>query len=320
LTSVATWPPKGGYSSLIPAGRQALLEEDTIIISRSGSKDHTVAIPLMAKGRITGVLVLVSRSAFTPSQRAFLQVAASMMALIISNSQLYTKLERHAVLEERNRLAREVHDGLAQSLGFLNFKMQHIGRLLDREQWEAARQGLQEMRTALGDLYDEVRLTIQDLRWSPEDGQGLVEQLQHYIAAFRDRTGLEVSFVVEGEPNLSPRDEIHLFRIVQEALANVHKHAHARQIWVRLCAGTTGAILEVEDDGDGMPSTGYPEDAIASSDPAHFGLRIMRERAEAIGGQMSVQSAPGKGTRLQVEMNGASLLITPSLSQASESN
>jgi signal transduction histidine kinase len=320
LTSVASWPEKEGHPGLLPAARQALLDEDTIIITRSGSKDHVVAIPLMAESQTTGVLVLASRSAFTSSQHAFLQVAAGMMALIISNSQLYTKLERQAVLEERNRLAREVHDGLAQSLGFLNFKMQHIDRLLSREQWEAVRQGLQEMRASLGDLYNEVRLTIQDLRWSPEAGLGLVEQIQHYVAGFQDRTGLEVSLAIEGEPNLSPRDEIHLFRIVQEALTNVHKHAQAHQVRIRLCAGPAGANLEVEDDGVGLPATNNPEETTPSGVPGHFGLRIMRERAEAMGGQLFVQSLPGHGTRLQVVVNCASLLVSPSLSQASDSN
>jgi signal transduction histidine kinase len=320
LVCVASWPEQEMQPGHISSAAQALLDEDTIVMTKSGSKEHVVAIPLTAEGQTRGVLVLASRHAFTAAQRAFLQVAASMVALVISNSQLYAKLERQAVLEERNRLAREVHDGLAQSLGFLNFKMQHITRQLDREQWPAVRQGLEEMREALQEIYSEVRLTIQDLRWSLEDEQGLLERLRQYVTDFGERVGLEAHFAVQGQPNLSPRDEVHLFRIVQEALANVQKHARAQKVWVRLSVGPEGTILEVEDDGIGMPADLYPQDAATAGGPEHFGLRIMQERAEAIGGQLSLHSVPGEGTRLKLTVNTAHVLLTPSLSNASESH
>jgi signal transduction histidine kinase len=231
-----------------------------------------------------------------------------MMALTIRNSQLYAELESQAVMEERNRLAREVHDGLAQSLGFLNFKMQQVDRLLAREQWEVARQALREMREGVQDLYTEVRLTIQDLRWpSSEDDQGLDERLHQYVTAFAARTNLDVSLEVDGEPHLSPQEEAHLFRIVQEALANVRKHAQAQRVWVRLRAGPEETTLEVEDDGKGLSPAAYPQDSVRSASlrdlpdiAEHFGLRIMQERAEAMGGRLSLRSVPGQGTRLQV--------------------
>lgn len=320
LVCAATWPEKDMLPGHISSAEQALLDQDTIVMTKSGSKEHVVAIPLAAEGQTRGVLVLTGRHAFTAPQRAFLQIAASMVALVISNSQLYAKLQTQAVLEERNRLAREVHDGLAQSLGFLNFKMQHITRLMDRRQWPAVRQGLEEMREALQDIYSEVRLTIQDLRWSLEDKQGLPERLHQYVTDFGERAGLEARFAMQGQADLSPRDEAHLFRIVQEALANVQKHARAQKVWVRLSVGPEGIILEVEDDGIGMPADSDPPDATASGGLGHFGLRIMQERAEAIGGQLSLHSAPGEGTRLKVTVNAAHVLLTPSLSNASESH
>jgi signal transduction histidine kinase len=320
LVCVASWPEREMQPGYVSAAEQALLDEDTITMTRSGSREHVVAIPLTAEGQTRGVLVLASRHPFTTAQRAFLQVAASMVALVISNSQLYSKLERQAVLEERNRLAREVHDGLAQSLGFFNFKTQHLTRLLDHEQWPALRQGLEEMREALQNMYSEVRLTIQDLRWSLEDEQGLTERLNQYVTDFGQRAGLEAHFATQGQPHLSPRDEVHLFRIVQEALANVQKHAQAQKVWVRLSAGSEGTSLEVEDDGIGIPAASYPEDTAPTGGPGHFGLRIMQERAEAIGGQLSLHSVPGEGTRLQVSINAAHVLVAPSLSKASESH
>jgi signal transduction histidine kinase len=310
LAPIAAWPAAETNPQLLLPARKALLEEDALITADSQPKGHVAAIPLMAEGHIVGVLALASRYAFTSSQAAFLRVAASLLALIIRNSQLYARLESQAVWEERNRLAREVHDGLAQSLGFLNFKLQQVDRLLTREQWEAARQAMQEMRQGIQDLYAEVRLTIEDLRWFPEDGQGLPERLRQYAQAYGQRTGLDVSLAVDGEPHLSPQDEVHLFRIVQEALANVHKHAGARHAWVRLRAGAQGVFLEIEDDGTGMLPGVAPQAAPAADAPGHFGLRIMQERAAAMGGQLSLHSVPGQGTRLQVAIGPAQAPVT----------
>jgi len=318
LTSIIAWPESSTRPHLISTAHRALLEEDTITTTDSRLQEHLVAIPLMAEGLTTGVLVLASQYPFTASQQAFLQVAGGMIALIIRNSQLYGQLESHAVLEERNRLAREFHDGLAQGLGFLNFKMQQVERQLAREQWEAAREALGEMREGIQNLYTEVRQTIQDLRWIPADGQRLSERLGQYVLEFGNRTALDVHLDVKGEPNLSPQDEVHLFRIVQEALANVHKHAQAQHVWVRLQGGSEATTLEIEDDGTGITWEKSSEDSAPSDAPSHFGLRIMRERAEAMGGRLSVRSTPGQGTRLQVTVGTSSPLDTFAISAASE--
>jgi signal transduction histidine kinase len=309
LISVAAWPGEKACPHLATPAYQSLQAGDSVITTNGSLRgEHKVAIPLIAEGLTMGILVLAGRHPFTASQIAFLRAAAGMMALVIRNSQLYAELESQAVLEERNRLACEVHDGLAQSLGFLNFKMQQVDRLLAREQWEAARRALREMREGVQDLYTEVRLTIQDLRWpSSEGGLGLDERLRQYVTAFAARTNLDVSLDVDGEPRLSPQEEVHLFRIVQEAMANVRKHAQAQHVWVRLRTGPEGTTLEVEDDGAGLSPAAYPQDSVRSESlwdlpdvAGHFGLRIMQERAEAMGGRLSLRSAPGQGTRLQV--------------------
>jgi signal transduction histidine kinase len=310
LISLAAWAKNSTYPHLISIAQRALLEEDSIMATNPQHEGYEVAIPLMAEGLTTGVLVLASQHSFTASQQAFLRVAASMMALIIRNSQLYTKVERQAVLEERNRLAREFHDGLAQGLGFLNFKMQQVERLLAREQWETAQESLAEMREGARDLYAEVRQTIHNLRWFPEDGKGLNERLHQYVLDFSHRTGLDVSLDVKDEPKLSPQDEVHLFRIVQEALVNVYKHSQAEQAWVRLHVGPEATILEIEDDGAGIRWEGFSHDDAPSDTSEHLGLRIMQERAEAMGGQLSLDSAPGRGTRLRVTL-GAPNTVDP---------
>jgi signal transduction histidine kinase len=316
LTSVAAWPTNNIHPDLMSTAQRALLEEDSLTTS-ANNKEQVMAIPLMAEGMTTGVLALTSQHPVSPSQHALLQIAAGMIALIIRNSQLLAKLESQAVLEERNRLAREVHDGLAQGLGFLNFKMQQVDRLLARQESEAARQALGEMRGGVQDLYTEVRQTIQDLRWLPEDEQGLSERLRQYVVDFGDRTGLDINLTMDGEPELSPQVEVQLFRIVQEALNNVHKHAQARHASVRLWVDPGGAtVLEIEDDGTGIMEDAASQEPVSTHSRDHFGLRIMQERAEAMGGQLSLHSVPSRGTRLQVRLDGPHSLDTRVMSSA----
>ncbi|GAB4542027.1 MAG: hypothetical protein Kow0063_33510 [Anaerolineae bacterium] len=320
LAPIATWPAGEACGDLVSVAEKALLEEDLIIAAASQTKEHMIAIPLVVESLTVGVLALASQRTFSAAQQAFLRVGASMIALIIRNSQLYAQLKRQAVLEERNRLAREFHDGLAQGLGFLNFKMQQVDRLLAREEWEAARTAMNEMRTGLQELYTDVRQTIQDLRWFPEDGQSLGERLLQYVTEFSESTGLKVFLDIKGQVELSPQAEVHLLRIVQEALTNVHRHAQAEHAWVRLQTNLDATLLEIEDDGKGLL-----EEASAHCDTApaeasgHFGLRIMQERAEAIGGELSLQSLPGRGTRLQVRLGSQHPVDPYAVSTASRS-
>lgn len=302
LTAVAAWPQPDICAQVIDLAHQAFEERRPVVSNDVRPGEQVLAVPLVAEGLVVGVLALRSSRHLSAFQTSFLHISASMMALLVRNSQLHAELESQAVLEERNRLAREVHDGLAQSLGFLNFKVQQVDRLLARGQWEGARRALQELRQGVQDVYGEVRLTIQDLRWAPEGNGGLIERLRKYVETFAGRTGLEVTLEVRGEPRFSPLQEVHLFRVAQEALTNVHKHAHARHVWVRLYGNASDVMLEVEDDGVGLSVNPNPV-------PGRFGLRIMQERVEAIGGRVSLESMPERGTRLRVTVPNRRLAL-----------
>jgi signal transduction histidine kinase len=299
LDPVVSWPGEGAPPRLARLAQRALREAQLVIVVGPNNDGHGVAVPLAVEGQTVGALTLAGQHPFAEPQTALLSAAAGLMALLVRNSQLYQRLESQAVLEERGRLAREVHDGLAQGLGFLNLKLQHVDRLLNRQEWEAARQALGELRAGVQDLYAEVRLTIQDLRWRADGAQGLVERLQEYVAEFSTRSGLDVSLTAAGEPNLPPRDEVRLLRIAQEALVNVHRHARARQVRVRLRAEPEGIVLEVEDDGIGLPLE-HAEGAESLEGRGHFGLRHIRERVESMGGRLDLHSVPDQGTVLKV--------------------
>lgn len=301
LIPVASWPGEEFHPHLATLARKALGTATVTAAVGPGNSGHAAALPLVVQGVIIGALVLAGQHPFASSESAVLSAAAGMMALMVRNTQLYAELERQAILEERSRIARRVHDGLAQSLASLNLKVQETDRLLVYERWADARQALRELREGIQSTYADVRVTIQDLRWPFEDGQGLVECLDQCVAASADLAGLEVSLIVEGEPNLSPRAEVHIFRIVQEALVNIRRHAQARRAWVRLLSRPEGMTLEVEDDGIGLPAE-YRAGELPGEPAGHFGLRIIRERVEAIGGQLSLSSVSSAGTKLRVTL------------------
>jgi signal transduction histidine kinase len=293
LTLSACWPNAESALPLAGFAEFALAAENREILETPSDMGHVTVVPLVSEGRPMGVAALASRSAYTMMQLAFLRVAASVMAIVIRNGQLYAELESQAVLEERHRLARDMHDGLAQYLGFLNLKVQQVERLLGREP-EAARQALHEVREGINDMYAEVRVAIQDLRSPGVHERDLAEQLQEFVAAFAVRSGLAISFTSNGNPDVSPLAKVHLLRITEEALTNIHRHAQARQCWVRLEVGSNGAMLEIKDDGIGLA------DGVTPNSPVSFGLRIMQERVQSVGGHFRLHSRPGEGVLLQV--------------------
>jgi signal transduction histidine kinase len=303
LDTAASWPREAAPPRLARLAQRAARKFERVIIAGSEKEKHGVAVPLAVEGQIIGILALTGKRQFTEPQTVLLNAAAGMMALLVRNSQLYQRLESQAVLEERGRLAREVHDGLAQDLGFLNVKLQQVDRLLDRQEWEAAREALSELHAGAQDLYAEVRLILQDLRWRPNGAEGLSEHLQQCVADFIVRSGLDVSLTIDGDPYLPAHHELQLLRIAQEALANVHRHAGAQHVHVRLGAMPEGIVLEVEDDGVGLPPE-VADDLESQEAPGHFGLRHMRERVEGMGGRLDLNSAPNQGTVLKVLVPG----------------
>ncbi len=291
LIPVAAWPEGQEPDSLLPFAR--LTVTHCTKYANDSPDTSILGFPLVAETFCVGALVLGGPLIFAANQADFLKIAIDMMGLIIRNSQLYAELESQAVLEERSRVAREVHDGLAQSLGFFNFKLQQVDRLLAREEWTAARQALQELREGTQEFYAEVRSTIQDLRLADGQNEPLGLRLREYGGAFADRTGLMIAVNASDDLSLMPHVKTDLLRIVQEALSNVHRHAQAKHVSVTLRRDTDSIVLEIQDDGAGLAEA-------APDAPAHFGLRIIRERAKNLGGQFQLSSQPGLGTKLRV--------------------
>ena len=265
---------------------------------RSAGFEVYVALPLGHREEIVGAFGVASKDAqrlASDRELHLLEGIGERVALAIVNARLHEQVLDGAVLDERVRIARELHDGLAQVLGYINTQTQAVKRLLATERIDAALAELDAMEEAARAVYGDVREAIVGLRTSLPR-QGLIPSLRQYLDEFSTMTGAEASLAVGAdELTLRPEVEIQVLRIVQEALANVRKHAAAVSVTVDVDLIDGSLAVSVVDDGRGF------DPASASRGPwPRFGLQTMQERAAAVGGKFTVESHPGSGTRVGV--------------------
>ncbi len=255
-----------------------------------------LAVPLfLPSGQVTGSLLVAGKRPldFDEQELDILQNTAAQSALLIENERMFLSLEYNAVIQERIRLAREIHDGLAQTLAFLKLKTSQMQSFLSQGDMTRLSQVLQQNYQALADAYLDTRQAIDNLRITPQPG--LMLWLEQLISEFESSSGLIVKRSIETDVELSPEVQAQLIRILQEALSNIRKHAHAAQVWVSLREWERDLILEVGDDGQGFDPQEMPE-------LSKYGLRGMRERAEFVGADIQVTSQPRQGTIVRLRL------------------
>jgi len=208
------------------------------------------------------------------------------------------EIKQRAIREERERISRELHDGMAQILGYVNTKVTAVRLLLKKKQHDGAEEHLLQLEEAARELFVDVREAILGLRMNSQDGIGFAAAIQEYSQQYSRLSNIPVDLKVDTGAEslrLDAEIELQLLRIVQEALTNVRKHASADDAWIALELDDEKITLTVGDDGLGFDSNNDHGDK-----PIQFGLRSMQERAETIGAQFSVDSEPGAGTRVEV--------------------
>jgi len=259
-----------------------------------------IALPISQRDRVFGTLVVGYRKPhhFTTDEERFLITLANNLGIAIENAQMYNRVQSLAAIEERERLAREMHDGFAQALTYMNFHVTGILGELDKKNYDKAEKELQEMKGVIKQTYEEVRQAIFDLKHTAIPQGEFIKRLTTYLSEFGKTAGLETRIVVKDElnPKLHPDIEVQLIRIVQEALVNVRKHANATRVVITLERCSVGLRIIIEDNGQGF----VVEDVEPQVD-RHYGLGIMRERAESIGAILTVESTLKEGTRVIVE-------------------
>lgn len=205
-----------------------------------------------------------------------------------------TQVRQRAILQERDRIARELHDGVAQLLGYVNTKAV-AARLMVRDgNTTGAQKLLSQLEAASKELFTDVRVAILGLKASNSAGLVFPENLRQYVDRFRDLSGMSVEVEVGRVPlphGVPAETELQLLRITQEALANSHKHSQATSAEVSIDISEQHVELRVADNG-----VGFDPDGSRGNGRPHFGLSTMRERAEAIDGELTIASQPGEGT------------------------
>lgn len=305
LTTAAAWHKAGRDSddstpSVSPLVLRAL-RGDAGFVAGSGRPEDTaevrhteVAVPVRTKTGVLGVLDirddeeggLDERDIFT------LQTLADQVAVAIENARLYETGQQLAVSEERNRLARELHDSVTQELFSMTMITDALPMLMDKRP-EAAKERMQRLHELARGALAEMRALLFALRPAALAEEGLVAAITKHAAAVEAREGLAVHVEIEGDGRPPQPVEEALYRVFQEALNNVVKHAKAKTVWVRLAIDAEQTVLSVRDDGIGM-------DAGVQLGMKTMGLASMRERVAAIHGEFRLESAPGAGTTVHV--------------------
>jgi PAS domain S-box-containing protein len=286
----------GEWQLVAPIREKPRFSQEIDILSRE-QPGSTMALPLRSRKNIVGVLEISSirEDAFDGHDRVLLENLSSGAAFAIENALTYAAAQETAVLAERNHLAHELHDAVSQLLFSASVIAESLPRLWERNP-ERVRQGLTQLHQLTKGALAEMRTLLLELRPTTLMNTSLGELLNQLTDAIRGRTRLKVDLTVKGSRTLPADVRVALYRIVQEALNNIIKHARASRVTISLVNEEDIVTLCIADDGKGFDP--------AAVLPGHMGISIMRERAESAGISLDVQSRVGRGTKIVATWSG----------------
>jgi two-component system nitrate/nitrite sensor histidine kinase NarX len=237
------------------------------------------------------------------------------LGMAIDKARLDNETNRLSIMEERTRLAHELHDSLAQTMASLRFQVRVLDESLRKGEEPAVWHELEQIENNLDEAYAELRELITHFR-APIDKRGLVPAVEHLATRFRNQTGIHVFLQQEWNVVQLPANiEVEVLRIIQESLNNIKKHSQAHTVRVILRSTPQGAChILIEDDGVGIDTT---LDKDTRED--HYGLNIMSERAKRINGKLKIESEPGEGTRITLTFKYSSNTKPPKQTNTSNS-
>src|SRR5215204_6504495 len=256
-----------------------------------------LGVPIVARGGIIGALYLTDKEqadSFSDADERLIVLLAAHAAIAIENARLHERSRELSIVEERNRLARELHDSVTQQLFGVVLAAESAGELLERG--DAAGEQLARVQALARGAMEELRSVVFELRPASLEAEGLGQVLRKHVEVLRHVSGREIELRVASPPALSAAAAGQVFRIAQEALQNALRHAGAERIEVRLENGGGRLALSVADDGRGF-------DVLAPGVRGRrLGLTSMAERAAELGGRLTIESRPGEGTTVRLEV------------------
>ena len=270
--------------------------------------ETVVTIPVRLHDRLMGELDLFFNARIQPSapERSLLEALSRHLASGMENLRLNALEKEAAVSQERHLLARELHDSIAQSLAFLKIQVQLMRDALKKADSQAADKILEEIDVGVRESYSDVRELLLHFR-TRTNTEDIEPALTTTLHKFELQSGIRAKLSMQGQGMPLPPDlQIQVLHIVQEALSNVRKHAHASQVWLDVQQQPSWRF-EVRDDGIGFDTVANPPDE------THVGLRIMTERAQRIGAELDVISTPGHGSSVVLSLPRPNLTQPPAV-------
>ena len=284
-------------------------------LEKTAYNQTLATLPLLVREQTIGVIGLSfsqSGDNFSAEMRTFMMSLAHQCAQALERAHLYEaeqqaraeaeatqqRLAALAEIKERNRLAGELHDTVAQALGYLNLKMATVNTLLAQGEVDQVQTSLQELKQIIGETYTDVREEIFNLRSSAVPGIHFLETLEDYLSKYKRFYNLDIKIQREAEQHYFEfPDEVgvQLIRTIQEALINIRKHAQVNEALIRLGRTGTEVWITIEDKGRGFVASELKNESVTS-----FGIQIMQERIEKVGGRLEIHSVPNQGTQISL--------------------
>jgi two-component system, NarL family, sensor kinase len=268
------------------------------LVKGSDGLRYHASIPLYAHGKELGVFNVASAgwNQLSPEDLRILYTVGDLLSMAVERARLSARSAEIGALEERNRLAREIHDTMAQGLAGITMRLETAEALLENSPSQVPgllRQSIEQALLSARQNLEEARRSVLDLRAAPLEGRSLPEALTRLASQYQEhgKPLVECRFTGASQP-LPPRIEVGLYRIAQEALENAVRHANAHKIIIDLTLTPESVTLEIMDDGQGFEPGQIP--------PGRFGLVGLNERARLLGGAFELKSSPGTGTAVRV--------------------
>ncbi len=306
IEAIGPLPRSHGMLDAVLQSKESLLTTDLQDDDRFGAwwpihhpdMHSLLGVPIVAKGSVIGAIYLTEKEPsgeFGPDDRALIERFAAHAAVVMENARLFEESRELSIVEERNRLARDLHDSVTQRLFSLSLTAEAAAEILDEDP-ERARKEIAHLAELARGALGEMRDLVFELRPADLDADGLTATLRKHIEIVRRAHGAAISFDVAGDRRIDPKLELAVFRITQEALNNALRHSGASEIILKLAIGDRTITSEISDDGVGFDPSALP---VRSK---HLGLASMEERAQDLGGTLSVTSTPGRGTNVVMEV------------------
>ncbi len=262
-----------------------------------------LGVPIFSDEGVAVAHILLARKPgrkpFTEEDEETLTILSREIAYGLERLKIYREIMELSALRERDRIARDLHDGLAQTLAFINVKAAAIQEKVKKGEIDIIDRCLEELRDAIKQAYSEIRRAIFDLKIVDIPDEDLKTYIEKFITEFGIQNNIRVFVKLDGinQLDLPVSSQVHLIRIIQESLNNIQKHANATRVWVTFEAINGSRVLKIVDNGTGFDTENY----VKINGKLHFGIQTMKERAASIGGKLKINSRPGMGTEVILE-------------------